>query len=60
MNVAATLPFVGIEISDAILYAAIVALGITIAIAIIWKSMGKGALIALILLGVIAYLAMNR
>lgn len=60
MNVAATLPFVGVQVDNTVLYTALAALIITIAVAVIWRSIGKGALVAIILLGVIVYLAMHR
>lgn len=59
MNIAAELPFVGV-VDDGVLYAALAALIVTVALAILWKSVGKGALIAIAFLILIVFFAMNR
>lgn len=60
MNVGLTVPVLGVEVDNTIFYAALVALLVTGALSIVWKSIGKGALVAILFLAVIIYLAMNR
>jgi hypothetical protein len=61
MNVALELPFIGpLDIDPQMLGLAIAAIIITIALSVIWRSIGKGALVAILFLIGLVLFAMTR
>lgn len=60
MNLAVTIPFADIQVADGLFYTALAALILTVAVAMIWKGLSKGAVLAIILVAAVIYIAVGR